>query len=99
MVLQVPPAVLGPVDDADFRWVTDLGLTGPDRGRGRGGAYLFVPPGYRGTLPASGYHVARPRTNTLVAFYRAFVEKGDIAAAAAGVKAKAALYPLSQAAS
>src|SRR5262245_24805526 len=30
IVLQVPPGVLGPVDDAYFRWVTDLGLTGPD---------------------------------------------------------------------
>jgi len=33
MVMQVPPGVLGPVDDADFRWVTDVGLTGPDAGR------------------------------------------------------------------
>jgi hypothetical protein len=30
VVVRVPPRVLGPVDDADFRWVTDLGLTGPD---------------------------------------------------------------------
>ncbi len=96
MVMQVPPGVLGPVDDADFRWVTDLGLTGPDKGKG--GAYLFVPPGHTGPLPASGYHLARPRTNTLLVFYRAFVEKGDIAAAVQGVKAKAALHPLAQAA-
>jgi len=95
MVMQVPPRVLGPVDDADFRWVTDVGLTGPDRGRG--GKYLFVPPGYKGKLPAKGYHVAKPRTNKLLLFYRAFVEKGNIAAAVAAVKAKAALFPLSQA--
>ncbi len=86
MVMRVPPRVLGPVDDADFRWVTDVGLTGPDKGAG--GAYLFVPPGYKGTLPTKGYHVARPRTNRLLIFYRAFVEKGNIAAAVAGVKAK-----------
>ena len=43
---EVPAGVLGPVDDAYFRWVTDIGLTGPDRGRG--GKYLFVPPGYTG---------------------------------------------------
>ncbi len=96
MVVQVPPRVLGPVDDADFRWVTDVGLTGPDKGAG--GDYLFVPPGYKGTLPAKGYHVAKPRTNRLLMFYRAFVENGDIAAAVAGVKAKAAIFPLSQAA-
>lgn len=96
MVVRVPPRVLGPVDDADFRWVTDVGLTGPDRGAG--GDYLFVPPGYKGTLPATGYHVAKPRTNRMLLFYRAFVEKGDIAAAVAGVKAKAAIFPLSEAA-
>ena len=96
MVVRVPPRVLGPVDDADFRWVTDVGLTGPDKGVG--GDYLFAPPGYKGTLPAKGYHVAKPRTNRLLMFYRAFVEKGDIGAAVAGVKAKAAIFPLSQAA-
>ncbi len=44
--------MLGPVDDAYFRWVTDIGLTGPDRGKG--GKYLFVPPGYPGELPSAG---------------------------------------------
>ena len=96
MVVRVPPRVLGPVDDADFRWVTDVGLTGPDKGEG--GDYLFVPPGYQGALPEQGYHIARPRTNRLLMFYRAFVEKGDIPAAVAGVKANAAIFPLSQAA-
>ena len=63
MVLKVPTGVLGPVDDAYFRWVTDIGLTGPDAGKG--GQYLFVPPGYTGDLPAEGYFVVKPRTNTL----------------------------------
>jgi hypothetical protein len=96
VVVRVPPRVLGPADDADFRWVTDVGLTGPDRGAG--GDYLFVPPGYKGPLPAKGYFVAKPRTNRLLIFYRAFVEKGDVAAAVAAVKARAAIFPLSQAA-
>ncbi|MCS0503688.1 DUF1254 domain-containing protein [Ancylobacter mangrovi] len=96
MVVRIPPRVLGPVDDADFRWVTDVGLTGPDGGKG--GDYLFVPPGYTGSLPADGFHVAKPRTNRLLVFYRAFVEKGDIAAAVAGVRAKAAVFALSEAA-
>lgn len=95
VVVRVPPRALGPVDDADFRWVIDVGLTGPDKGAG--GDYLFVPPGYKGTVPATGYNVANPRTNRLLVFYRVFVEKGDLAAATAGVKAKAAMFPLSQA--
>jgi hypothetical protein len=96
VVVRVPPRALGPVDDADFRWVTDVGLTGPDKGAG--GDYLFVPAGYKGTVPATGYNVSKPRTNRLLIFYRVFVEKGDFAGATASVKAKAAVFPLSQAA-
>jgi hypothetical protein len=92
MVLQVPPGVLGPVDDAYFRWVTDIGLTGPDAGKG--GKYLFVPPGYGGSLPADGHFLVKPRTNTLLVFFRAFVRGGDIAAAVRNVRANAQVYPL-----
>lgn len=93
IVLQVPPNVLGPADDAYFRWIIDMGLTGPDQGKG--GRYLFVPPGYTGTLPEKDYFIAKPRTNTVIAFFRAFVQGGDIAAAVSGVKAKAGIHPLS----
>ena len=96
VVMQVPPKVLGPVDDAYFRWVTDIGLTGPDQGKG--GKYLFVPPGYSGNLPSEGYFVAKPRTNFNLIFFRAFVENGDIAAAVRDVRANARLYALSAAA-
>jgi len=40
VVAEIPPGVLGPVDDAYFRFVTDIGNTGPDKGKG--GKYLFV---------------------------------------------------------
>lgn len=95
VVLQVPPNVLGPADDAYFLWVTDLGLTGPDKGKG--GKYLFVPPGYKGKLPSSGYHVVKPHTNGVLTFFRAFVQNGDIAATIRSVKANANIYPLSAA--
>ncbi|MGA2944250.1 MAG: DUF1254 domain-containing protein [Xanthobacteraceae bacterium] len=95
MVVEVPPGILGPVDDAYFRWVTDVGLTGPDKGKG--GKYLFVPPGYTGDLPSDGYFVVKPKTYGNWVFYRAFVQGGDTAAAANGVKAKARVYPLSAA--
>jgi hypothetical protein len=36
VVLEVPPKFLGAVDDFWFRWVTDIGLPGPDRGEGGG---------------------------------------------------------------
>jgi hypothetical protein len=44
IVLQVPQGVLGPVDDADFRWVTDVGLKGPDAGKGRKYVFVLAPP-------------------------------------------------------
>lgn len=92
MVMQVPPGVLGPVDDGYFRWVTDIGLTGPDAGKG--GKYLFVPPGHADGLPGEGHFIVKPRTNTLVVFFRAFVRGGDIAAAVRNVKENTKLYPL-----
>ncbi|MEI7600252.1 MAG: DUF1254 domain-containing protein [Aestuariivirga sp.] len=92
MVLEIPPGVLGPVDDAYFRWVVDLGLTGPDQGRG--GRYLFLPPGYDGPVPSMGFHVVRPKTNRLLMFFRAFVKDGDLKAAVANVTTNTKLYPL-----
>jgi hypothetical protein len=95
MVLEVPTGVLGPVDDANFRWVNDIGLTGPDAGKG--GKYLFVPPGNTDTMPETGYFVQKSRTNTLALFFRAFVKDGDIAAAVAHVKKGTNVYPLASA--
>ncbi|MCU0855794.1 MAG: DUF1254 domain-containing protein [Rhodobacteraceae bacterium] len=92
MVLTVPAGVLGPVDDANFRWVTDVGLTGPDAGKG--GSYLFVPPGFTETIPSDGYFVQRPTTNTLLVFFRAFVQDGDVQAAVDRVKQGTNLHPL-----
>ncbi len=44
-IVEVPPgALVGAVDDAFFRWVTDLGVTGPNQGKG--GKYVFVGPDY-----------------------------------------------------
>ena len=57
MVVEVPPGVLGMIDDAYFRYVTDLGLVGPDQGKG--GKYLFVPPGYTGDAAERG--ILRPQ--------------------------------------
>ncbi|QEG43633.1 DUF1254 domain-containing protein [Roseimaritima ulvae] len=44
------PAKCGPgtVNDAYFRFVTDMGIPGPDAGRG--GKYLILPPDYEGDL-------------------------------------------------
>ena len=77
MVLEVPPGLLGAVNDYWSGWVIDLGGAGPDRGEG--GKYLLVPPGYDGPLPEGGFYVACPRTLRVLVFGRAFVMDGDLA--------------------
>ena len=92
MVLEVPPKVLGALDDMWFRWVTDFGLPGPDRGTG--GKYLILPPGYDGPVPEGGYFVARSRTNRLLIMGRAFLEnKSDPKPAAESIKKFTKIYP------
>lgn len=95
LVLEIPPEVLGPMDDAWFRWVTDVGFTGPDKGAG--GKYLLLPPGYTGEVPA-GYFVARSRTFGNLLFFRTFLKDGDPKPGVDSVKKNLRVYPLSQAA-
>jgi hypothetical protein len=80
MVLDVPPlgppsGILGTIDDMWFRWVTDIGLPGPDRSAG--GRYLLVGPGYDGPLPESGFHVSHVRTTRVTVIGRAFMVDND----------------------
>jgi hypothetical protein len=95
LVLEIPSQVLGPIDDAWFRWVSDVGFTGPDGGRG--GKYLLLPPGYTGAVPA-GYFVARSRTFGNLLFFRTFLKDGDPKPGVDNVKKNLRVYPLSQAA-
>ena len=95
VVMEVPAGALGPVDDAFFRWVGDVGFTGPDRGKG--GKYLFVPPGYKGSLPKEGYHIYHSKTYRNYTLMRVFVIEGDIKNTVAHVKQHWRLYPLSKA--
>jgi hypothetical protein len=80
MVIDVPPlgppsGILGTIDDMYFRWVTDLGLPGPDRAAG--GRYLIVGPDYDGPLPDSGFHLFHARTRRVTVLGRAFMIDND----------------------
>jgi len=96
VVLEIPSGVLGMVDDAYFRFVTDVGATGPDKGKG--GKYLFVPPGYSAAVPGNGYFVAKTPTYTNLILFRAFVEGGNIAGAVRHVKDNTRVYRFANAA-
>ena len=50
LVVEIPPKVLGVINDFWYRWVADVGITGADKGEG--GKYLILPPGYKGDVPA-----------------------------------------------
>ena len=92
-VIELPPGMLGAVDDMWFRYVTDLGIAGPDQGKG--GKYLILPPGYDGEVP-EGYFVVRPSTFGNWIFMRAYISDG-VEKAAQGVKDNLKIYPLSMA--
>ena len=94
IVLEASPGLLGPLDDAYFRHIVDVGVTGPDKGKG--GKYLLVPPGYEGELPSEGYFIVRSPTYTVWQLSRAFVKDGDLAATAQGVKDTMRAYPWAQ---
>ena len=56
VVVEIPPgAIVGLIDDFWQRSIADVGLPGPDGAKG--GKFLLLPPGYKGDVPQSGYHV------------------------------------------
>jgi hypothetical protein len=91
-VIEVPPGVLGALDDMYFRYIVDIGAAGPDRGRG--GKYLVLPPGYEGTVP-DGYFVVKSRTYGVWNFMRGYVETG-VKEAVDRIKKNLKVYPLAQ---
>src|SRR4051812_38958596 len=94
-VAEIPPGC-GPttVNDAWFRFITDMGRPGPDRGQG--GKYLIVPAGYDGPV-ADGYFLSESpsRMNWLIA--RGLLIDGDPAAPTQSFHKALRVYPLSQA--
>jgi hypothetical protein len=91
MVFESPPDALGVIDDAWFGHVIDFGRPGPDRGEG--GRFLLLPPGYDGSLPDSGFHVAQSRTNRVLVLGRSFLIDNDPAPVVAIIKERIKIYP------
>lgn len=95
VVIEVPPKSLGAIDDFWYRWVTDIGITGPDKGEG--GKYLVLPPGYEGEIP-DGYFVVRPSTYGNWAPFRTFLVDGSTKPGVEEVKRTLKIYSLADAA-
>lgn len=95
LVVEVPPMTLGMIDDFWFKYVTDIGIVGPDRGKG--GKYLLLPPGHQGDVPP-GYLVVQVPTFESILVWRNMPVKGDIKPAIESLHKNTRIYPLAQAA-
>ncbi len=93
-VIDLPPRMLGVLDDMAFHYMTDLGVAGPDKGKG--GKFLILPPGYKGKVP-DGYFVVPSKTNGVWVFTRGYLDKG-IKAASDNIRNNLKVYPLAKAA-
>jgi hypothetical protein len=85
LVVEIPagPLIAAAVD-ADQRWIADMGLPGPDAGRG--GTHLFLPPDFAGLVP-EGPHVWKAATHRVIVGARALSVRGDIKGAIDRIRA------------
>jgi len=94
VVIEIGSVVLGLLDDAFFRYVSDIGVPGPDKGKG--GKYLVLGPDYEGNIP-DGYFVIHTKTYRHWLLLRIFVEDGETQKAVDNFKNTFRIYPLAQA--
>ena len=94
LVIEMPPGIVGIIDDFWFNYVGDLGFAGPDRGKG--GKFLLLPPGYTGKVP-EGYFVMRSKTYGNGFFWCGAPVNGDPKPAVEASKKFAKVYLLAQA--
>src|SRR5262245_12835907 len=93
-VIEAPPRMLGAAMDTLQRFLVDIGPLGPDKGKG--GKYLFLPPGYAGEVP-DGYFVVKSPTCSVSYGVRGFKVDGKTDQAVALMK-QIKVYPLAKAA-
>lgn len=94
LVVEIPPgAIVGMIEDFWQRSIADVGLPGPDGANG--GKFLLLPPGYKGDIPKTGYHVLQGTMNNYSPMVRGIIVNGDKDGAVANVK-RVKVYPLSE---
>lgn len=92
IVVELPPgAYIGLVNDHNQGWVLDMGIPGPDAGKG--GKHLIVGPDYKGDIP-DGFHVGHTPTYKNLLAVRALPTDGDQNKALQALQA-IKVYPLS----
>ncbi len=91
-VVEAPPTMLGAAMDTLQRWITDIGPPGPDKGKG--GNFLFLPPGHKGNVP-EGYFAFESPTFSVLYFLRGFKVDGKTDHAVSLMK-QIKVYPLTK---
>jgi hypothetical protein len=92
-VAEIPPGMLGALNDAWFRYAGDIGPFGQDKGKG--GKYLILPPDHKGDVP-DGYFVLQSPTYRNWLFLRGSTTHG-LKAAVDNIESNLKVYPLSKA--
>jgi hypothetical protein len=93
IVIEVPPGrFMGLVDDHNMRWISDMGIYGPDKGQG--GKHLILPPDYTGNVP-SGYYVGQSDTWKVLFGFRSVPIDGNMTKALESLD-NIKIYPLAK---
>ncbi|MGB5479449.1 MAG: DUF1254 domain-containing protein [Eudoraea sp.] len=90
-VVEIPAGMYGTADDAAFKFLTDIGFVGPDKGKG--GKYLFVPPGYTDQIP-DGYFVIKSPSYRIWTMMRGWGDIGSGEKALDYFRQNLKIYPL-----
>src|SRR5262249_27508051 len=94
-VIELPPGpFIGLANDHHQGWILDMGLPGPDAGKG--GKHLVLPPGYKGEVP-KGYFVGKSSSYKVLVAVRSLPARGDVKGAIDALRA-IKIYPLATAA-
>lgn len=99
LIFEAPPGLQGilldfwqrPIPADGGRFFGDVGLPGPDRGKG--GKFLLLPPGYKGEVP-KGYFVYRSAMNNVFIFLRAFYQDPKDLSPTVALIERSKIYPL-----
>ena len=105
LVIEAPPGLQGIIDDFRQRplrstgeidgkiWSGDVGLPGPDRGKG--GKYLILPPDFKGDIPKDeNYFVFKSQTYGVFVFWRGFFKDPKQLEEPVKVMEQTKIYPL-----
>jgi hypothetical protein len=90
-VIQVPEGMYGTANDEAYKYLVDFGMVGPDKGKG--GNYLFLPPGYKGNVP-EGYFVVNSPSYRVFVMLRAWGDIGTGEQAVDFFRQHFKIYPL-----